>query len=324
MNRLFIIGIGRSGSTLLSKTLGSHPDCLDNPEIPIFSFFFNALQNQRSNAKTNRLVIRFINAMKRRHQGHPWLIQTEEVAKISSGLDYFDYMNELATLFSTEFSSKNTQNRPEWIIDKNPVNTLHVHHFLKKYPQTKAILLVRDPRANVASRINSQNLIHGRTNHWMLNALRWRSYTRYYYSLMKQFPDQIHLLRYEDFVLNPQQHMDGLCDLLKIHPIKLESPNPIPSVKVDLNTARLVKKYSDLNAPINPHAINRWKEVLDLQTIEAIEGICKSEMDFFSYSRESDVQTSIPMKFRFLVRWYELKEKLIFSLPLSLKLNRLE
>lgn len=324
MNRLFIIGIGRSGSTLLSKTLGSHPDCFDNPEIPLFSFFYKALRNQRSHSETNRLIVPFIHAMKRRHPGHPWQIQTEEVTKISSGLDYFDYMNELAALFTIESSSGKNARRPQWIIDKNPVNTLHVHHFLKEYPQTKAIFLVRDPRANIASRIKSQNLIHGRTNHWMLNTLRWRSYNRYYYTLMNQFPDQIHLLRYEDFVLNPQQHMDELCDLLKIHPVKLESPNPIPSVKVDLNTARLVKKYSDLNAPINPHAISRWKEVLDLQTIEAIEDVCKTEMDFFGYSRETSVQVSIPMKFRFLAYWYELKEKLIFSLPLSLKLKRLE
>ncbi len=324
MNRLFIIGIGRSGSTILSKTLGSHPDCLDNPEIPLFSFFYKALRNQRSNAVTNGLIVRFIHAMKRRHPGHPWQIQTAEVVKIPSGLDYFDFMNELSTLFTTESASENNPRRPHWIIDKNPVNTLHVHHFLKEYPKTKAIFLVRDPRANVASRMQSQNLIHGRTNHWMLNALRWRSFNRYYYILKNKFPNQIHLLRYEDFALNPQQHLDELCDFLRIHHVTLESPNPISSAHIDQNTARLVKKYRDLNATINPQAISRWKEVLDQQTIEAIEDICKTEMDFFRYSRETRVKVPIPGKFRFLAHWYELKEKLIFSLPLSLKLKRLE
>lgn len=321
---MFIIGIGRSGSTILSKTLGTHPDCLDNPEIPLFSFFYKAFRNQQSNTTTNRLIVRFIHAMKQRHPGHPWQIQTEEVTKISSGLNYFDYMNQLATLFTSEFSSEKNTRSPQWIIDKNPVNTLHVHHFFKEYPQAKAIFLVRDPRANVASRMQSQNLVHGRTNHWMLNTLRWLRYTRYYYTLKNQFPDQIHLLRYEDFALNPQQHMDELCEFLRIPPVRLESPNPITSANVDQKTARLVKKYNDLNAPINPHAISRWKELLDLQTIEAIEDICKTEMDFFGYARETRVQVPIPGKFRFLAHWYELKEKLIFHLPLSLKLKRLE
>ena len=321
---MFIIGIGRSGSTILSKTLGSHPDCLDNPEIPLFSFFYKALRNQRSNSETNRLIVRFIHAMKRRHPGHPWRIQTEEIAKIPSGLDYFDFMNELATLFTTESASENNPRRPHWIIDKNPVNTLHVHHFLKEYPHTKAVFLVRDPRANIASRMQSQNLIHGRTNHWMLNALRWRSYNQYYYTLKNKFPNQIHLLRYEDFALNPQQHMDELCDFLRIHHVTLESPNPISSAHIDQNTARLVKKYRDLNATINHHAISRWKEVLEQQTIEGIEDVCKTEMNFFGYSSETRVQVPIPGKFRFLAHWYELKEKLIFSLPLSLKLKRLE
>ncbi len=324
MNRLFIIGIGRSGSTLLSKTLGSHPDCLDNPEIPLFSFFYKAFRNKRSNSERNYLVVRYINSMKRRHPGHPWQIQTEEVAKIPSGLDYFNFMNELSTLFTTESASKKNTQGPEWIIDKNPVNTLHVHHFLKEYPQTKAIFLVRDPRANVASRMQSQNLIHGRTNHWRVNILRWRGYNRYYNKLKDQFPHQIHLLRYEDFALNPQQHVDELCDFLRIHRITLESPNPIPSAHIDQNAARLVKKYRDLNAPINTHAISRWSEILDQEIIEAIEDICKTEMDFFGYSRKTRVQVPIPIKFRFLVRCYNLKEKLIFSLPLSLKLKRLE
>ena len=109
-----------------------------------------------------------------------------------------------------------------------------------------------------------------------------------------------------------------------IRELVLEFPNPIPSADIDQNTARLLKKYSNLNAPINPHAISRWKEVLDQQTIEAIEDVCKTEMDFFGYARETHVQVPIPGKFRFLAHWYELKEKLIFSLPLSLKLNRLE
>jgi len=324
LNRLFIIGIGRSGSTILSKTLGSHPDCKDNPEIPLFSFFYNALRNQRSNATTNRLVVRFIHAMKQRHSGHPWNIQTEEIAKIPSGLDYFDFMNELSSLFTTKpFNEKNTS-RPLWIIDKNPVNTLHVHHFLKEYPQIKVVFLVRDPRANVASRMESQNLIHGRSNHWMLNALRWRRYNRYYRKLKKQFPGHIHLLRYEDFVLNPQQHMNELCDFLRIQRVTLKSTSNLPTADFDLNSARLQKKYNDLNNPINPQAISRWEEILNRQTIESIEGFCKKEMESFGYSQSSNNPMRIPTKFHFLAVWYELKEKIIFLLPVSLKLRRLE
>jgi hypothetical protein len=47
-------------------------------------------------------------------------------------------------------------------------------------------------------------------------------------------------------------------------------------------------------------------------------------MNFFGYARETRVQVPIPGKFRFLARWYEIKEKLIFHFPLSLKLKRLE
>ena len=324
MNRLFIIGIGRSGSTILSKTLGSHPDCIDNPEIPLFSFFYKALRNNRFNSERNYLVVRFINAMKRRHPGHPWQIQTEEVARIPSGLDYFSFMNQLSTLFTSDSTSeKNTQGR-QWIIDKNPVNTLHAHHFLKEYPQTKAIFLVRDPRANVASRMQSVNSVHGRNNHWILNAIRWKRYNRRFYHLKRDYESQIYLLRYEQFVTHPQQTIDELYAFLGLSPMKIDEVATLNSLGYDEANARLNKKYVDLNQPISPRAVEQWREVLDLRQQETIESICRYEMHNLGYVSETNSSVYIPLTLQIIAYWYDLKEKLLFSLPLSLKLKRLE
>jgi hypothetical protein len=262
--------------------------------------------------------------MKGRHPGHPWQIQTEEVAKIPSGLDYFSFMNELSTLFSTESASKKNTQGPEWIIDKNPVNTLHVHHFLKEYPQTKAIFLVRDPRANVASRMQSQNLIHGRINHWMLNALRWKRYNRHFHHLTRDYESQIYLLRYEQFVTHPQQTIDELYAFLGLSPMKIDEVATLNSLGYDEANARLNKKYVDLNQPISPRAVEQWREVLDLRQQETIESICRNEMHKFGYECVTDATAHIPLTMQIIAYWYDLKEKLLFSLPLSLKLKRLE
>ena len=324
MNRLFIIGIGRSGSTLLSKTLGSHPDCLDNPEIPLFSFFYKALRNNRFNSERNHLVVRFINAMKRRHPGHPWQIQPEEIAQIPSELDYFSYMNQLSTLFTSDsMSEKNTQGK-QWIIDKNPVNTLHVHQFLKEYPQTKAIFLVRDPRANVASRIQSVNSVHGRNDHWILNAIRWKRYNRHFHYLTRDYESQIYLLRYEQFVTHPQQTINELCAFLGLSPMKIEEVATLNSNGHNEANTRLNKKYVDLNQPINSRAIEQWREVLTHRQQETIESICRYEMHNLGYVSETHSSAYIPLTFQIIAFWYELKEKIVFSLPLSLKLKRLE
>ena len=324
MNRLFIIGIGRSGSTLLSKTLGSHPDCLDNPEIPLFSFFYKALRNNRFNSERNHLVVRFINAMKRRHPGHPWQIQPEEIAQIPSELDYFSYMNQLSTLFTSDSRSKKHTQGTRWIIDKNPVNTFHVHQFLKEYPQTKAIFLVRDPRANVASRIQSVNSVHGRNNHWILNAIRWKRYNRHFHYLTRDYESQIYLLRYEQFVTHPQQTIDELCAFLGLSPMKIDEVATLNSNGHNEANARLNKKYVDLNQPINPRALEKWREVLTHRQQETIESICRYEMHNLGYVSETHSSAYIPLTFQIIAFWYELKEKIVFSLPLSLKLKRLE
>ena len=290
----------------------------------MFSFFYKALRNQRSNSVTNRVVVRFIHAMKRRHPGHPWRIQTEEVTKISSGLDYFDYMNELAALFTSESSSEKNTRRHQWIIDKNPVNTLHVHHFLKEYPQTKAIFLVRDPRANVASRIQSVNSVHGRNNHWILNAIRWKRYNRRFYHLKRDYESQIYLLKYEQFVMHPQQTINELCAFLGLSPMKIEEVATLNSNGHNEANTRLNKKYVDLNQPINSRAVEQWREVLDLQQQETIESICRNEMPNFGYKFETDATVYVPLTLQIIAFWYDLKEKLLFHLPLSLKLKRLE
>ena len=324
MNRLFIIGIGRSGSTLLSKTLGSHPDCIDNPEIPLLSFFYKALRNNRFNSERNHLVVRFINAMKRRHPGHPWQIQPEEIGQIPSELDYFSYMNQLSTLFTSDSRPKKHTQSTQWIIDKNPVNTLHVHQFLKEYPQTKAIFLVRDPRANVASRIQSVNSVHGRNNHWTLNAIRWKRYNRRFYHLKRDYSSQIYLLRYEQFVTHPQQTINELCAFLGLSPMKIEEVATLNSNGHNEANTRLNKKYVDLNQPINSRAIEQWREVLTHRQQETIESICRYEMHNLGYVSETHSSAYIPLTFQIIAFWYELKEKIVFSLPLSLKLKRLE
>jgi len=262
--------------------------------------------------------------MKRRHPGHPWQIQPEEIAQIPSELDYFSYMNQLSTLFTSDSRSKKHTQGTRWIIDKNPVNTFHVHQFLKEYPQTKAIFLVRDPRANVASRIQSVNSVHGRNNHWILNAIRWKRYNRHFHYLTRDYESQIYLLRYEQFVTHPQQTIDELCAFLGLSPMKIDEVATLNSNGHNEANARLNKKYVDLNQPINPRALEKWREVLTHRQQETIESICRYEMPNFGYECETHAKAYVPLTFQIIAFWYELKEKIVFSLPLSLKLKRLE
>jgi hypothetical protein len=262
--------------------------------------------------------------MKRRHTGHPWQIQTEEIAQIPSEFDYFSYMNQLSTLFKSDDTSEKNAQGPKWIIDKNPVNTLHAHHFLKEYPQTKAIFLVRDPRANVASRIQSVNSVHGRNNHWILNAIRWKRYNRRFHHLMRNYSSQIYLLRYEQFVMHPQQTFDELCAFLGLSPMKFDEVATLKSNGYNETNARLNKKYVDLNQPINSRAIEQWREVLTHRQQETIESICRYEMHNLGYVSETHSSAYIPLTLQIIAYWYELKEKIVFFLPLSLKLKRLE
>jgi hypothetical protein len=96
-----------------------------------------------------------------------------------------------------------------------------------------------------------------------------------------------------------------------------------PSGQNETNT-RLNKKYVDLNQPISPRAVEQWREVLDLRQQETIEFICRNEMHKFGYNCETNATAYIPLTLQIIAYWYDLKEKLLFHLPLSLKLKRVE
>ena len=324
MERVFIIGIGRSGSTLLSQCLGNHPDLLETPEVPLFSFFYTWRNNHQWNKIWMKEVKEYMRRIQAKHTGHPWIFRTDELLIISESISYYEAMNQLSLLFQKKNAHATAQPlKIQWVVDKNPVHTFFVSAYLKRFPKAKAIFLVRDPRDNLASRMQSENLRNGRKNDWQIDILRWKRYQLMGEKLLQKHPEQIQLLRYEDLVNYPEEELRSLFSFLGVSTdkdflIKGAHANESHS------NGRLFKKYEDLMKPINTVSVGKWKRVLTKIQADTLEKTCANEMRLFGYSPSLNLpQGRLTLKSTLIEWWYWKKEMLIYRLPPGIKINRI-
>lgn len=323
MNRLFIIGIGRSGSTILAKTIGKHSRFKYTPEIPIYGFFYH-WNKGKVNAKLHQQATHYLDWYQTLYQAHPWVLDEDGFQARLPIQHYDEYMNQLFLSFHENHPLKPEQQEVDWIIDKNPSYTLNIEAILSKNDGDKCIFMVRDPRDNVASRIKTKNQQNTRNDDLVMNALRWNRFNAVYFKLKSKFNERIMLVKYEDFIENSDLILKEISTFLNVEfeaghqALALYSKDYVPYLDPSIQ-----KKYSDLDQPLNNKAINQWKELLTTEQQHTVEGICQEIMLKFGYPTELK---SKPMAwgYRLLESSYWLKEKIMFYTPPTLKLLRIK
>ena len=149
--------------------------------------------------------------------------------------------------------------------------------FKRSYPSMKCIVIVRDPRAVVASKNTT-----GEPYPYIFMGRQWRklaclaAYLDYVY-------EDVLLLRYEDIVKEPEEYVSRICaflgveyneNLLDLSLYKDGRGNPWKQ-----NTS-----YKDIKSRrINAGSVDRWKEILDTQDILSIEVFAHDWMRRFGY-----------------------------------------
>src|SRR6187402_3486265 len=120
----FIVGIGRSGTTLLMSMLNAHPAIQATPEVNFFVFFYNSWKNKKSfSEKDFETVEAYVGLFKRRKHasGFDWSMDLfkdniRKSEKINFPIIY--------QCFYRAFIYAETVKNITHNFDKNPINTL--------------------------------------------------------------------------------------------------------------------------------------------------------------------------------------------------------
>lgn len=322
---VYIIGIGRSGSTLLTYLLNNHPEIKAVPEVPLVLFFANRFQNiQKKSSELEKYAKEYLDTMQ--------LMRPKVLVNISSvvfeGLEYETYAGFCDKVYGQFqiIASKGTKNV---YIDKNPQYSLFIPELRKIDSESKFILLVRDYRDNVLSRNKKQN---NKPTNLAYNAFRNRFFLK---ELVKNKNHKdCFVLTYEDLVTYPQNKISELCMFLNI-PF---NEDIFKKVDYDLNDLDVEfsplndfirEHFSQLNKPITINAVGKWKKELKESEVQLIESICNDYGSDFGYQKSTKLSSYSLLCLNYfpqylLAKWHIWKGKIIYKMPLIIKLNRLK
>lgn len=334
----FIIGMDRSGTTILTKLLNNFVDLKCLPEVNFLVFFLHSL---KKHTITQADINSVLEQMRIYYLSHPWVgyeFDFENCKKsIQNELSLRNTLNyqNLCLLICENFKLNELNKKyAKLLIDKNTSNTLYVSKINSSFPNSKFIWIIRDYRANILSRVQHPEL---KSSNVAFNAIRWVLYNRIALKFYNQNKEKVLLIKYEELVLNNEEVMENICNFLNINN-DMESKS-LESLKIDISNfkvptehvKRFEKKYSDLNKPLNSDRIYSWQKELPLSDIQICDAICSSfakEMGYKPFSR-LNFMTIFLVKTKNIISIMKgyidiYKDKLIYFFPTSIKMDRLK
>ena len=182
---VFIIGMPRSGSTLVEQILANHSQVESTDELLFLGDISIELENKGSYAKG--------------------------LSNLSSNK---------ANAYANEYLTKTAIYRhapSPYFIDKNPNNFLHIGLIKTLFPQAKIINIVRDPLDNGVS-VFRQFFSEGHVYSYAFEGIifYWQGYIALMQYWQNLFPDSIYNMSYERLAKEPHISIQSLLDYCQL------------------------------------------------------------------------------------------------------------
>lgn len=260
----FIVGCGRSGTTLLRGLLNNHPQIA----VPLESLFIADYLRAEGHRPLPRLKALLTDEPEIRE----WGLQVEP-----NGLAGCESMPQaIARLHELYAASKG---KPRWG-QKTPRLVRQLDLLSDRFPEALFIHIVRDPRA-VACSLTRSNVHHSTPLH---AATRWVRDVRAGLDFEAQHADRMLRLRYEDLVANPGPTLGLVAEFLGLRA-------PIGVARLSHGRQEYSEFYSQIHANLDrdltTESIDRWKRDLTIGEIHLVESIAVPVMQRLGYESSS-------------------------------------
>lgn len=281
----FIVGKGRSGTTLLQTILDTHPNTI----VPWECRFVLHLRKKYTRLKhwnkstyqqfaKDVLSDPKVNAFWKIDQKQ--LTNQLEQAKVQNFAHACQYVYRL---FPSIFDKSDIR----LLGDKNPVNSLFIKTLAQLYPNARFIHFMRDYRASTYS---SYKLTKNKGKIGEL-ALRWKKVNERIERELNSLPNQHIQVRYEDLVLHPERTLATICTFLEL-PFHIEMLDYHKKVKRQYDNLsqddnllqNMASKYhKNVSRPLDPTLIDAWKPNFTEEEVSIIEHYCATYGQRFGY-----------------------------------------
>jgi hypothetical protein len=198
----FIVGVARSGTTLLRLMLDAHPELAIPPET---GFIPAALAASRAGGKSREA---FFEAIVRFETWKDLNIAAGEFRAALDEIDPFEPSCGIRTLYRL-YASRH--GKPRWG-DKTPMYAVHLPEITAALPEARFIHIIRDGR-DVALSVRPLWFAPGKEIRTL--ALDWRQRIEKTRELSRQVRGYFEL-RYEDLVRDPQRELRKICRFIEL------------------------------------------------------------------------------------------------------------
>jgi hypothetical protein len=212
-NLHFILGIGRSGTSLLSSILGANPSVLSTPENDFFVLRISDLGELNRWSYAHKRS--FFNSLWyiKLNDFSFWRIDKQKLEKDLMSLPEVITYNDICEKVYLSYIGANLKDNIHTIIDKNPHNGRYVEKIMTVSPNSKFVVIVRDYVETLKSR--KKNAFEP-INTWAFLAFSWRRYYQQILKLKRSYPDKIYIIKYEQLIENQKEEIEKICCFLNI------------------------------------------------------------------------------------------------------------
>ncbi|OGI78922.1 hypothetical protein A3F19_01755 [Candidatus Nomurabacteria bacterium RIFCSPHIGHO2_12_FULL_37_29] len=266
---VFIVGSGRSGTTLLRNILEKHPKINVSPEL---KFFDVILANRQKliffdhKTKSERLVQRICEKYKQ-SEDPLWKKFNLEESKLLKNLDlsgsYRDIFLKIWGYFSTNPGA------PIWI-EKTPSNVFFLDNIIRYFSQAKIINMVRDGREVVAS---------AKKRNWAENTLElaiwWKESVNAFYKWKTKRKSEYLEIKYENLVTNLEGELGKVFNFLNLS---------IPD-KSFLNSLKEIESFSSFfeSSKRGVYQSSHFRDFFSDKEQRIIESVISRELSMLGY-----------------------------------------
>ena len=293
----FIVGVGRSGTTMLRLMLDAHPELTIPPETHFVPALIDAIQSGANREKS-------IGVMTSVRQWGDLGIDPDEVLARWKDLDEFAPGPALRSFYAI-YTER--QNKPRWG-DKTPIYVKNMLRIESVLPEARFIHVIRDGRDVALSRWK-RTLGDKDPAPASKVAETWARRIRRAQRHGRKLEHYIEL-RYEDLVTDTEPNLRRICDFLELDwdPVVLryyehaaermaEMARDLPAIegKPTRPGEERMKAHAMTQKPPDPSAMYRWKEKMrpeDVAAFDAAAGELLAELGYEAGTADAAAGTS--------------------------------
>ena len=267
---LLVLGVRRSGTTLLRVMLDRHPDLA----IPDESYFIPQLAD-RQRSKVD--VESFLDDLSRLPTIHEWEIPLDDVrARLRPGMPLGEAIGAVYETYAA------IRGNHRWG-DKTPMYMQRLSLLERLFPDARYVHLIGDGRDTAVSFLSMPAGIVTRT--WAHPetagefACQWRTEVEAARALGRRVGDRYLETRYEELVADPERELRRICELaaLEFAPSMLEYAG-----KVDVSTKPHQQSLTKAPTP----GLRDWRSELSPADVEAFEEVAGDLLRELGYGAE--------------------------------------